>query len=173
MNATVKKPISVRTIIAVCACVCLCMCAFVRACVCACVCVMCDMCFPGLPLFSGAADSVDKSLLLHLNHLQLILYHLSRILTPLLLLLTSSPLTTDDPLLANLSTFYVTATTSHMVISCFHSAVPIPILVSVPRSQRSRYGVYGMAFSPLALVWHYAIRLHHYDIIKMTSLRHH
>ena len=100
-----------------------------------CECELCPVCdavidlFPGHQLFGGAADNVDKSTPLLLNHLRLKFHHLSGLLTSLLTPLTTSPissLTTLDPLITELSQFYVTATTCHIVNPPFpHSFIPL------------------------------------------------
>ena len=122
---------------------------------------------PGYQLFSGSADAVDKSSSLLLRHLRSMFYHLSRLLTSLLTPLTSSqdPHLHQDPLVTELSGFYVTSTTCYTV--CSPNPVSIPLLHSpIPvqpfphshsyrlcsRSLRLSFGVCEMVSSLLPLV---------------------
>ena len=76
--------------------------------------------FLGNRLFSGSAGPVDKSSSLLLTHLQSTFHHLSRLLASILTPLTSSPLSSDDPVISELSGFYVTASNCHAVSQCQH-----------------------------------------------------
>ena len=91
-----------------------------------CVCV-------GHQLFSEvttATDSINKTSLL-LDHLRMKYSLFSNLLTSLLAPLSSSPhitqLSAEDTVLIELSQFYITATTSHMVLVSFpfcHNSIP-------------------------------------------------
>ena len=125
----------------------------------ACVQVSMSLPFPGNRLFSGSAGPVDKSSSLLLTHLQSTFYHLSQLLASILTPLTSSPLSLDDPVISELSGFYVTASNCHAVSLCqylipissfsiCHSLIPILPFQHI-RYLRLSYGVCEMVFDPL------------------------
>ena len=108
--------------VSVCVCVCVCVC---ELCVCVCVCVYCVN-STGHLIFSGAADSAEKSSLL-LEKLLMKYSHLSSLLTSLLSSLSPphtltqlSPHTlsaqfSEEPHVQELSGFYVNTATSQTV----------------------------------------------------------